>query len=206
MTMAMIALLDKPSSSSFGMVPFVVRDHDGTLHVRGIRDRARSTLDQAALDELARSKSALLLPESVTLDQDRDDTVAGWLGFGFRHEVARLRAPEPRVPLLHDIEEHGGFWLDTAASVYQALDQWTREAAAEVFSGTGGAELAELMLWVLPERDETRAAVWHTRGPDSEKRRHLEWYTRLERDAGRSVSTEELEQRFRQVAASYRNR
>lgn len=200
MTWNIIALLDRPTSSAFGIAPFVVQDEHGILHVHGLRNRPRSALDPAELDQLVRSKSALRLPRPVPLEEDRRDVVAGWLGRDFRRQVARLRAPEPRVPPLFEIEPDGGFWIDAPSSVYGLLEQWIREAAAEVFAESGSAELAELMIWVLPERDETRAAVWYTRRPDSEKARHLEWYARLERDAGRPISPEELEEHFRQVA------
>lgn len=204
MTSTVIALLDTPSASSFGMVPFVARDSCGVLYVCGIRNRPRSALEPAELDELLRSKSALRIPELLAVDRIDQDMVAGWLGLGFRHEVARLSAPEPRVPLLHEIDELGGFWLDTPATVYGALDQWIREAAADVFSGAGSAALAELMVWVLPDRDETRAAVWHTRAPDSEKHRHLEWYVRLERDAGHPITPKDLETRLQKIVETYR--
>lgn len=209
MTIEIIALLDRPSPSAFCMVPFVARDSadpEETLRVYGLRNLTRSRLERHELDNLVETDSALRLTDPVRVtrnDADLHDLVIGWLGHEFNKRNMQLRQSRPPVLPVYDIESHGGFWLDTPARIYGQLRQWTREAATDIFTGLAGSELAELMLWVLHESVETRAAVWHTRSTEAEKTRHVQWYARLERDAGRPITEAALEERFRAIKEEF---
>jgi len=206
MTIEIIALLDKPSPTAFCMVPFVARNRDDpgkTLRVHGLRDHAGSRLEHDELEDLVRGGSALRLDDPVQVSIDAPGLVAGWLGERFQRRMLQLRGVMLPLRPLYRIPSHGGFWLAAPDVIYGLLDQWTREAATDVFTGLAGPEMAELMLWVLHERDETRAAVWHTRATPAEKARHLEWYARLEHDAGRPISEQELEERFLGIAEKF---
>ena len=48
-----VALLDRPSPRSFGMVPFVERTADGTLYIRGLRGRSAQVMLDTLMSALA---------------------------------------------------------------------------------------------------------------------------------------------------------
>jgi hypothetical protein len=200
-----IALLDKPRPLSFGKFAFVTRDAHGELHIHSLRNHPRSTLTADELEQLVASQSVLRLHEAIGME-DPNGKVAGWLGREFQERLRWLAAPSVReLPSGLARTPDGDVWFEGSARVYDRMEAWMNAAARDVFTGKSNArELAELMLGVLPDRDETRAAVWYTRPNDAEKVRHLKWYARLERDAGRPVAPAALEERFLMVRDTFR--
>lgn len=200
-----IALLDKPRPSSFGAFAFVTQDEHGVLHIHGLRNHPRSTLTTDELEQLVASQSVLRLPRAIDVE-DPNNKMAGWLGRDFQERLRRLHAPH--VLALPSLEEtpDGDVWFERSERIYDRMETWMKAAARDVFADKPVArELAELMLGVLPGRDETRAAVWYTRPDDAEKARHIRWYARLERDAGRPVEPAALEARFQRIRDTFGN-
>lgn len=198
-----IALLDKPRPLSFGRFGFVTQDAHGTLHIHGLRNHPRSRLTADELAQLVASQSVLRLPEALPVD-DPSGKVAGWLGRDFQTRLNKLNGPPVTFPGHVARTPDGQVWFEGPERMYDRMETWMKAAARDVFSDSPIArELAELMLGVLPGRDETRAAVWYTR-LDAEKDRHLAWYVRLERDAGRPVEPATLEKRFLELRDTFR--
>lgn len=198
-----IALLDKPRPLSFGRFGFVTQDAHGALHIHGLRNHPRSTLTADELEQLVASQSVLRLPEPIPVE-DPNGKVAGWLGRDFQARLDKLRAPQVALPSHLARAPDGHVWFEGPDRMYDRMETWMKAAARDVFSDSPIAPaLAELMLGVLPGRDETRAAVWYTR-PDTEKDRHLAWYARLERDAGRPVEPAALQKRFLELRDTFR--
>ena len=202
-TVAVVALLDRPNPESFGMVAFVARHLDGSFRIHGLEGQDGTRLAAGELDCLISEGHALGVQAEAELRLGC--LVAGWIGEGFRQMAERARAPTPRVPAAQHLlstNGHGRFWIDTADIVYhQHLLRWLREAAREVFD-SDSAELADLMTWVLPNNQLTWAALWHTRRDEGARREELQWWTRLERDAGHSVDEAAMQQRFQDLRES----
>jgi hypothetical protein len=195
-----VALLDKPSLSSYGMYAFVAEDDQGILRIHGLSNHPRSVLAADELTQLVASQSVLQLPDPISI-QHPGDKIAGWIGREFQERLAGLGGPPlPRISVKPVSTVDGDVWIDTPERVYERMVKWIQLAARDVFTDKANArKLAELMLWVLPERDETRAAVWSTRPNEAERIRHLEWYARLDRDDGRPVEPAVLEERFEKL-------
>jgi hypothetical protein len=195
-----IALIDKPSRMSFSKHAFVVQDERGTLHIRGLRKHPRSTLRADELEQLVASQSVMRLPSAIAAD-GLEGKVVGWLGRDFQDRLRRLAAaPVPALPDARTETPDGDLWFEASERIYGRMLSWVKAAAREVFTDKPNArELAELMIWVLPGRDETRAALWHTRPNEEEKTRHLNWYAKIERDAGRPGEPAVLKERFEKL-------
>lgn len=201
-----IALIDKPSRSSFSKHACVVQDEDGTLHLHGLRNHPRSTLRADELEQLVASQSVMRLPSAIAADE-LAGKVVGWLGRELQERLRQLDGPGvPGLPKELFETPDGDMWFEASERIYERMETWMKAAARDVFAGrsSNARELAELMLWVLPGRDETRAAVWYTRPDEAEKARHLAWYARLERDAGRPVEPAALELRFQAIRYTVR--
>lgn len=200
MSHRIVALLDRPSPRSFGMVPFVERTADGTLHVHGLQGRRAQGMLDADLTQLLQQNSALALDHTVT-EPITETTVAGWVGVQFREEARRI---PPQVPWgkCRPATDQGHFWLGFREAVHRTMEQWVKEAARDVFE-RGDARLANLMIWVMPDSELTRAALWSTKTTEKERQERIAWWLRLERDAGRAVSEAELIERFTQLRQEY---
>ncbi|HWU88818.1 MAG TPA: hypothetical protein VN253_16240 [Kofleriaceae bacterium] len=88
-----------------------------------------------------------------------------------------------RIPRL------GWYLVDSPAVVFAALDGWLRKTFVAAIDRRS-REIAELLSWVEPNRDETRTALYLT-GTKDQRERDLKWWARLERDAGRADVTDE---------------
>jgi hypothetical protein len=188
-----IALLDRPSPRSFGMVPFV-------LLARGFKGRPAWRLEARDVEELVLDRHALRVDATVP-DPIDDDTVAGWLGRQFLQEAGSIPAGVPwerRRPAADD----GHFWLAQRADLYQTLERWVHEAACDVFE-RDDARLAKLMIWVRPDSAVTRAALWSTKKTEEERKERIAWWVRLERDAGRPTTEAEMTERLRHIREEY---
>jgi hypothetical protein len=120
---------------------------------------------------------------------------AAWIGQDFERTAEDTDAPD--LPFerhrMTRIKGEGWYLLDTPATVFGALDRWIRQAFATAID-RGSHDLAALLSWVAPNRDETRAAQFIT-GDKEQRSQSLAWWARLERDAGRAASEEDLVRR-----------
>lgn len=197
-----VALLDNPSPDTLGLVPVVLRVA-GRLEVRGVAGwEKRTPFHEGDLEDLVQQGHALQLPAGLVADFNErfpleEAGAAGWVGDGWWQRAEELH-------LVHDLPPErplrapgkGSFWLGTPPTVYGVLDRWLRKAAVTALQRDGAA-ISELMRRALPHRLETRAITWWTRPSEEEKRRRLEWYVRLERDAGnQEVTVEGLRETF----------
>jgi hypothetical protein len=200
MSHQIVALLDRPSPRSFGMVPFVERTADSTLYIRGLRGRPAQVMLDVDLDQLLKEHSALAV-DITTTEPIAETTVAGWIGAQFRDEARRI---PPQVPWskCRRAADQGHFWLGDREAIHRTMEQWVKEAARDVFERRD-AGLANLMIWVMPDSELTRAALWSTKATDKERQERLAWWLRLERDAGRAISEAEMTERFTRLRDEY---
>lgn len=165
-----------------GLLPIVIAL--GTeLRVTGLVDGARA-ITPWELETLLANGHAREIELPVPVDAV-GPLCAAWLGIEFARKCEDADAPDlpfdqrvmTRVPRI------GWFVIDTPADVFAALDSWYRKAFVAAIERRN-REIAELLSWVDPNRDETRAALYLS-GTESQRERELTWWARLERDAGR---------------------
>lgn len=200
MSHQIVALLDRPSPRSFGRVPFVERTADGTLRVHGLHGRPAQTMLDADLDQLLHERSALAV-DTTLHEPITETTVAGWIGAQFRDDARRS---PPQVPWgkCRLAADQGHFWLGDREAIRGIMEQWIKEAARDVFERKN-ARLANLMIWVMPDSDLTRAALWSTKTTEKEQQDRIAWWIRLERDAGRAVTEAEMTAHFTTLRDEY---
>jgi hypothetical protein len=201
MSHRIVALLDRPSPRSFGMVPFVERIADGTLRVHGLHGRPAQGMLDADLGQLLQEHSALAL-DVITTEPITETTVAGWVGVQFRQEARRIPPQVPWGKCRPTTGQEGHFWLGFREAIHRTMEQWVKEAARDVFE-RGDANLAKQMIWVMPDSELTRAALWSTKTTEKERQERIAWWLRLERDAGRAASEAEVTERFTQLREEY---
>lgn len=196
-----VALLDRPSPKSFGMVPFVEQTSDSEYIVHGLKNRPAMPLSEHDLDELIDHGSILPINQRVEADIEKT-TVAGWLGKDFKQKAVAIPSGIPEARL-YQVVDQGQFWLADRDSVKGAQEDWVEKAARQVFEN-GDVDLAKLMIWVLPDHERTRAAIWHTKPTDNEKQERIAWWVRLERDAGHPITPAALTARLKSIVDAYR--
>ena len=201
----LLALLDRPSSRSFGMLAIIVRvAGTGRLLVSGLAGGVRPlTLpSHMTLQEFIDSYCLDVAPMSIAVDHPEKSSVAGWLGDAFLEECTRLQVPPPRTPMpppyrhadmIRPDPADGVFWIEEPARLYTRLETWNRQAALIAFA-TGNPEVAELMGWCLPEHEETMAARWLTARTPIDRQRELAFCLRLHPEL--ADSTAALERRL----------
>ena len=167
-----LALLDRPSARSFGMVPVAV-EIDDKVRVTGLSGGSRhraQTLTIADVGDLVDSGHALRVSGG---DKDReidDSEVALWLGHGFEEEAEDLALPPPPRPGHGQRLAEGDFYLGRAAEMFVYLDQWVAFAFARFREEDDPAKrtrIASLLRWALPSDRRTLAALWLS-APDSD--------------------------------------
>ncbi len=176
------ALLDAPDPRGMGLHPIVISL--GTeLRVSGLAAGEKPIsaweLETLLADGHARATEQPLASEVI------GPLCAAWVGRAFVHACLDADAPEP--PFDRDsmipLDRLGWYLVDSPAAVYAMIDAWFRQAFAAAVDRRS-REIAELLSWVEPNRDETRAALYLT-GTAEQRERDLAWWARLERDAGR---------------------
>lgn len=176
------ALLDSPDPRAMGLVPIVISL--GTeLRVSGLVGGERSIADWE-LRTLISDGHALEVDHPLGTEAI-GPLCAGWVGSTFARACEDADAPD--VPFdrssMTRIPRLGWYVIDTPAAVFAAIDAWFRRAFVAAVDHRS-REIAELLSWVDPNRDETRAALYLT-GNAEQRERDLAWWARLERDAGR---------------------
>jgi hypothetical protein len=160
-----IALLDKPSSRSFGIVPLVVEDSSG-LRILGFQTQLTSLGKDFNLDNLQQliANNCALRVIDCFVDQElNDSTVALWLGNNFISQIK-----ENCLELVPDIYfnsikvEKGSFVVLPSKAAYNYIESWTKRAFKKYKQHSTieeKRELASLMGWALPSNVLTLAAV-----------------------------------------------
>lgn len=208
----LIALLDKPSIESFGMVPLLVRkDGEERLYVyRGAKDAPPTTHSDREFRMMTHHMRVVEV-RHIRFEEEPVDKVAGWLGMAFLANSRRLGLPDPDVtgdyptyvfgaadqPLVSE----GVFWFASPDDVFARLEIWLLFAAKEAFRRKS-AEVAGLMHWCLPMRDETQAAIWYT-APDDKRHDLLTWSLRMFLPYERGLTREALKKRFEGIVVQY---
>lgn len=183
------ALLDRPDERSMGLLPIALARGDRLL-VSGLAAGTQA-LDEVGLERLINEGHALAVRAPIASGRP-GPLCAAWVGQDFERAAEDAGAPPPPFErsAMSRVAGKGWYLLDTPAVVFAALDRWVRETFA-VAIDRGSHELATLLAWVSPNRDETRAAQFITGTPE-QRERALAWWARLERDAGREVDEASL--------------
>ena len=187
-----VALLDKPSSESFGMLGIIVNSQ-GRYHTLGLpKNGSVSKIEFEMLQ-------GHILEVNGPLPKDLVNPVALWLGSEFQTKATELKAPA--LPTLNEHwrsplepnERRGKYTIKESAEAYKILDEWVTETAREALV-RNDYDLAVLTRWTLPMHPATKAALYYA-APASEKKRELDWQLRTER----KVSAEQLIQEHEKV-------
>lgn len=177
--MKILALLDKPSAESFGMVAFV-GSHAAGPTVYGVKDFPRGTPITYPLSDLIAAGHALEVTPTVEVPVFNipQPMAAGWLGTEFEKKRLLLGAPNTHAPEERfPIGDQGSFWIASTAEVYDCLADWTRKTASQAIRQRDH-HLAQLLMWALPSALETNATLWYV-ARDEVRQRHLRWQARL---------------------------
>jgi len=178
--MLILALLDKPSRESFGMVPFVARFGDGNMYTVGLKGRSDGMpFTSVQLYELFHAGHALdVSAAKAEVSGQIVKPVAGWLGRGFEEKFRTLGAPVPDLPAERFfLGDRGSFWIDNTPAMFMRLLGWTVRTAKRAIR-ENNAEFADLMARALPDEPETQAAIWYTRSSQPAKDDYLAWQLR----------------------------
>lgn len=211
MSQALVALLDRPSEKSFGMVPILIHEREsGSYIVYGLKGGATPLLlpGSMTVQDYVSGNCRNTASSAISFSVPPLGKVAGWIGSIFLDECRRLHAPVPEVPKdasVHkdnrDTQTPGGvFWIGNSSDVYARLEAWLYTAAV-VACQRRCHETATLMNWCLPDRIETHAAIWYTAPDQQHRERELNWLIRTWYQRRDPALTEEaLEIRLMQVA------
>ena len=194
-----VALLDRPSAQSFGLLPLVTQSESGRLFTEGLLQPTDHEITIDTLEELVQSGHALRLSEPLRRPTSERPLAALWSGTTFESEANELSLPLPpraSLPLLHQLDT-GTFCIMRGDHAYQLLDVWLQHAAIRALQDHD-ARVAKLMAWVLPDRDETRAALWCTA---DDSKAELAWFTKLLQDRGEVISSGQVADRLKRVSS-----
>jgi hypothetical protein len=193
-----VALLDKPSTHSMGAVPIVLRSESDTLIVSGMKGGHRPIAEED-LRELISSNQAM--PAAGTVTSSREpNLLAMWIGSDFASRAEMLQVSTSAIgPSDLFAVAAGRFWLGPPEEVYVRLVTWIEKAFRRVVASSN-AELARLMIKVMPDHELTRAAVWFTT-PKTARAELLQWYVRIDRDANRTANPADLARRYESLCA-----
>lgn len=199
--MLIVAIADRPSPKSFGIVPFIARTDEGRLLVAGHR---QTEIDEDYLQWLYRNPIGAhdVSKAGARLDAFGRGLSAGWLGDLFLSDCARLGAAPPETPTTWRAEEaEGRFWIGPRADIIACRVRWIDAAARQVVR-TGSKELADLMKWANPHCPEAEAAVWFTRPTEKERDRELQRFSQIVSSVGERRRTKaQIEAEIRRTIA-----
>jgi hypothetical protein len=189
-----IALLDKPSSRSFGMVPYATDDGCGAVTVRGLSGtsghRGINTTRQE-IETLVQYGHALRIDSEVPSDLITECS-ALWLGIEFTAQAAVLELLPEQLPSPSFSTAGGAYTIGPTSELYAHLDRWNRRAFLSYQSETilrDQRSIAELMRWCLPSSPETLATSWAS-ADDKHRELRLQMQTFLH-----GLSLDEIQQR-----------
>lgn len=188
-----VALLDKPSSKSFGVCAILTkREGCGLYEVPSFASGVK-LIGQAEVDayggHILEVKS--LLPDGFSKPS------ALWLGNQFQNQAEELNAPPlPEVdenwhqPLEPHANE-GNYTIREHPEVYDVLDDWVTAAGIEALT-KNSFDLASLMAWTLPLSPKTTAAMYFTEPDEEKKQEEIQWQMRIRKGRGKPVTKKEL--------------
>lgn len=185
-----IALLDYPHSASAGITPFVIKGDHG-YRICGFEGGHR----YLSPDSLA---TGVFIGTVLSVDgpeiqfEENEDLSAGWIGNDF--EIWRVALNAPAFELAKETPypvENGKYWIAKSITALDILNKWILAAAPLAISNKSPA-LAKLMEQVSPAHWVTRATLYMTQPTEEAKLEELQWIARLERDAGRPISEDDL--------------
>jgi hypothetical protein len=192
-----IALLDRPTSSSFGMTPLVVREEDAirVLGLAGPSVHRGRGMGRTDVDDLIAGGHALPVEWDVS-DGLGSDAVALWVGDSFAASADALGLPPAPLPAAPMTAHGGTFFLAPATLLHPYLERWTVHAFRRFRSEQSDRarkEIANLMRWVLPDRPESLAAAWATSArPDRELALQIRTFARGKALSAVQAAHEEL--------------
>ena len=200
----LIALLERPSEKSFGMVAIVVRTSNEPLpFVSGLSEasRWRTFASQKEAEKLLHNQCGVVESCGITFSQRPVELLAGWLGTAFEENCHKENVPVPVIPdtaiiaplAPHDPEFLGRFWIGPPPEVYIHLDDWMKAVAPLAFKRRS-REIARLMNWCLPLREESQAAVWYTTEDDEKRKRWLRF--NLQTNPKKGMTAKKLRRKF----------
>lgn len=202
--MLIVGIADRPSSKSFGIVPFIVRTDDERLLVAG---HSQAEIDEGYLRWLYQNPIGAYDVSSVgaRLDVFERGLVAGWIGNVFLDVCRSLFAPLPEIPVsCHAVPDLGCFWVGPVDEVRACRQRWTR-ASARLVVQTGSKELADLMKWADRRAPETEAAIWFTCPTEKQRDQQLQWFSQV-RTGGHRRTKESIEAEIRRTLERLRPR
>ena len=168
-----IALLDPPGPRSFAMLGFISMKADGSLRVRGVKDKARVSAED--LETLLVGGHALDISH---LGLTADGSVPLSLGFvGVQVPQDPPTGVPPGAWKVNVGTTEGWVWLSPPAVLYGLLERWTTTAAHRAIARKDPA-LASAAAWGLSSLPAARAALWWTASDDKARGRALTWDTR----------------------------
>ena len=176
--MLVVAIADRPSPKSFGVVPYIVRTDAGRLLVAG---HPQAKIDEDYLTSLYNNPIGAhdVSMVGARIEAFERTLVAGWLGDLFLSECARLGAALPdSTETWHAEAAEGRFWIGPRAEVNACRKRWVDAAARQVVR-TESKDLADLMKWADPHCPEAEAAVWLTRPTEQARDRELQWFSQI---------------------------
>jgi hypothetical protein len=196
-------LLDRPSRESLGMVGLVGERENGQLHTEGLVG-SRQTIDRNEFAELLAAGDAQQVDGPEVDDVDRT-FAALWVGVDFAEKAERLNIRLPPLPKSSQTsDDNGTYWVATTRHIWRVIDSWLIQAFRRSVAEKD-AELAALMAWAMPERVETRAALWYS-FTEEQRESNLNWWARLERDHGRRGSTpKKLDHQYSELVSKVRS-
>lgn len=159
----LVALLDRPSSRSFGMTPIVTKDDSGSVEVHGLVPDSRHRAQHVSLadvEELIKTQNAILAPERE-LSASTPNDVALWVGDAFSEHASRFGLDIKALPE-HAIPLNGGeAFVAPAKDLFVYLSMWIERAFQRVRDERDREtqkQIASLMRWTLPDHRLTLAA------------------------------------------------
>ena len=164
-----VALLDKPSSESFGMTALIVQPACSEMYQTMGLASGNMIITS---DHFAQFQGGHWLNVHSSLPNNLTNPVALWLGTNFYTKATELKAPTlPTIdenwylPLKPN-ERRGRYTIKEPAEAYKILDDWVTETAREALA-RNSYDLAVLTRWTLPCSPLSKAALYFTT-PDAQ--------------------------------------
>ncbi|SRR3989344_63321 len=177
-----VALLDKPSAESFGMVGLIVtvNSFNEMYQTAGLSSKNMVVTPY----QLNQQLSGHILNVQSPLPVDLVNPVAVWIGSQFYSKATELKAPSlPTIDQswhqpLEPEQTRGNYAIKESKEAYKILENWVTEAATDALL-TNNYDLAVLTSWTLPLHPAAQAALYFTA---ANKPAELKMQLRIERD------------------------
>lgn len=188
-----VALLDKPSTESFGMTGLIVKidDFSKIYRTTGLAPRNRMVTPYELHDQL---RGHILDVQSL-LPADLVNPIALWLGSNFYAKAIALHAPPLPVidknwhQPLEPNEAMGKYTIKEPQKAYKILEDWVNEAAREALV-RDSYDLAVLTRWTLPMHPATKAALYYTPKTALQQSHELNWQLRTDKRSAEQLIQE----------------